>query len=81
MILPIDTRAAPCFARQSGLRIETRACSADCTRPCARNRRALAALLGARGSGPCETDATSARESATSLETSMRTWTGRGGVR
>lgn len=46
MILPIDRRASPCFARQSGLRVEITPCD-GCTRRCGRNRRALAALLGA----------------------------------
>ena len=52
MILPIDKRPPVCFARQSGLRVETGACAVECTRRCARNRRAIVALLSSIGLPP-----------------------------
>ena len=47
MIFPANARTPLCFAMQSSLRIDTRACSPSCSRRCARNRRAITALLGA----------------------------------
>ncbi|HEX6588690.1 MAG TPA: hypothetical protein VF039_06680 [Longimicrobiales bacterium] len=47
MIFPANARTPLCFAMQSSLRVETQPCSPACTRRCARNRRAITALLGA----------------------------------
>ena len=62
MILPLDTLTAPCFARQSGLRVELKTCEASCARPCARARRSIGALLAAIGLPAVRTDLPPARD-------------------